>query len=246
MVSVIIGLLYLMVLQGFSTPQPVFRFLVPAVLLFALLVSFYNYLYLRSLQKYDIWTVLRPFLLLLSGFGVFLLMPSAGLRGLFLVVTTAIVAFFEYSLGSFSENLLVNEILVIALGFFLSFCAFSQYFPDIPQFSLQPLYVIGVFVFTFLLSRSFYEIIPHSPQFKLVNSLAVSLFCTEAFWALTFLPFHYSIAAVLLFNLFYLCLILNYYYLFQTLNFKKIQFHLALALFSSMIVLLATPWKTIN
>jgi hypothetical protein len=257
-ISIAIGLLFMMVLQEFSLPQPVFRFIVPAVLIFSLAVAAYNYWYLKQLQKYNFWVLLRQFLMFLSAFCVFTLIPSSGFKGLFLVITVLLVALFEYALGSFVENMLINQTLITAFGFFVGLAAYSQYFPNfrlspvlgkfppVWQVSLQPIYVLAVFAVTLLLARSFYEFIPHSARVKMLNSLAIALFCTEAFWALTFLPFHYSALAVLLFNLFYFCLILNYYHLFQILNFKKIQFHLLLILLCSCLVLLITPWKVIG
>lgn len=257
-ISIFIGLLYLIVLQEFAVPQPIFRFLAPAVLIFSLAASAYNRWYLQQLQKYNFWVVLRQFMLFLSAFGVFTLIPSSGLRGLFLVITVALISFFEYVLASFAENLLINQTLIVAFGFFVSLAAYCQYFPNLIllpfvrnfppawQFSMQPFYVAGVFFATLLLARSFFESIPQSSRVKLLNSVAIALFCTEVFWALTFLPLHYSALAILLFNLFYFCLILDYYYLFQILNFKKIQFHLVLIALCSSLVLFITPWRILS
>jgi hypothetical protein len=48
---------------------------------------------------------------------------------------------------------------------------------------------------------------------------------------------------LVLFNIFYLCLILNYYHLFHLLNFKKIQFHLVLIAVCVLLVIFSTPWS---
>lgn len=244
-ISIGAGLLYLIVLQKFAVPQPVFRFIFPAVLVFSLLVSGYNYWYLGIQQKYNFWVIARRFLFLMGGLGVFSLLPSAGLRGLFLISAAVLVAFFEYTIASFAENILINETLIIAFSAFVTILGAETYMSPFFRPYLGTFYLIAIFAAVLIISRAFYEFIPQGPKVKLLNSLAVALFCTEMFWALTFLPFHYSALAVLLFNVFYLCLILNYYHLFQILNLKKIKFHLIFALVCSLIVLIMTPWKVI-
>jgi hypothetical protein len=240
-ISFVWGLLFLIVLQIFATPEPVFRFLVPAFLLYVAVVTAYNRWYLLQAQKYNFWIALRPMLLLFSGFGLFLIIPSQFLRGLFLIISVAVITFFEIILGNFAENILLNETLLIAFGLFFSFAAFYQYTPGYGF-----LYLAGVFAGSSLLARSFYEFTPQPASGKLAGSLILGLFCGEFFWALNFLPLHFSALAIILFNLFYFCLILNYYYLFHILNFKKIQFHLFLIAGCSLAVLIATPWKIIQ
>lgn len=259
-ISVAIALLYIIVLQEFTVPYPIFRFLAPALIGFCVLVTYYNKQYLMRLGKYNLWVLSRPVLMFLSGFGIFLLLPNALFRGLFLMATFFIIYLFEYNLGNFAENLLINETLIIAFGFFVAFCGFGQYFltfaevnsffqatslPDW-EFSLQPVYLAGVFLSSYLLARAFFEFIPQSASTKTVTSVILALFCTEIYWALTFLPFHYSAMAVVLLSIFYFCLMLNYYYLFRTLTFKKVQFHLILIAIASSIAIIATPWKVLE
>jgi hypothetical protein len=167
---------------------------------------------------------------------------------------------FQLNLGRYAETLLLNETLVVIFGFFVSLMAWNQYFPALKvisftlgkwhlfnwQFSMQPFYLLGVFAATSVISRAFYEFIPQPPKTKWIAAVALGLFCAELFWALSFLPFHYSAQAVILFCLFYFCLILNYYYLFNTLTLKKIQFHLALIVIASGLVVIATPWGVIQ
>jgi hypothetical protein len=236
--SVIIGLLFLVVLQIFSNPLPVFRIYLPLFLLYVLLVALYNRWYLKKLQKYNFWTLLKTPLFLLSGFGIFLIIPFVGLRSFFLVISVALIAFFELTIDSFSENLLTGETLITAFGLFFSLAAFSQYFPG-----FKFLAVGCSFAGAALLARTFYELIPQENYLKSVSAMILGLFSAEFFWALTFLPFHFSVLGLILFDLFYFFALTNYYYFFNTLNFKKLQFHLILVVFASAIVLLATPWK---
>jgi len=164
------------------------------------------------------------------------------------------------TMGRFAENLMINETLVIAFGFFITLCGFNQYYLTFGQlhsffggislpdweFSLQPFYLAGTFACSYLLARCFYEFIPQPSLIKVVISLSIALFTTETFWALTFLPFHFSAIAVVLLSVFYFCLILNYYHLFHTLTYKKIQFHLILIIIASAIAIISTPWTIIE
>lgn len=241
LISFVTGLLFLLVMQRFATPQPVFRFLLPAFFVYAVFVSVYNQWYLRQIEKYNFWIVIRQLLLLVAGFGLFLILPSENLRGLFLVVTVGIITFFQIILGNLAENLLINETLLIAFGLFFSFAAFYQYTP-----SFGTLYVMGVFFSSSLLARCFYEFVPKPNSVKIVASLMLGLFCSQIFWALNFLPLHFSALGLILLNIFYFCLILNYYNFFHILNFKKVQFHFLLILLCSGAVLLVTPWRIIR
>lgn len=240
-IALCLGLLFLIVVQKFAEPLPVFRFLVPAFLLYAAIVGTYNVWYLKQIKKYNFWTVLRSLMLLASAFGVFLVLPSENLRGLFLSFTVAVIAFVEIILGSAAENILLNETLLIAFGLFFTFFAAYYYAP-----SYQILYLTGIFLSGTLLTRSFYEFTPKTKETKMVSSIILGLFCCQLYWSLNFLHFYYSALAVFLFDIFYFLLILNYYNFFHILNYKKVQFHLFLILACSVVVLLSTPWKIIQ
>lgn len=241
LISFCVGLGFLIVLQKFASPAPIFRFLLPAFVFYAAIVTLYNRWYLTQIQKYNVWVLLRPLLLFASAFGVFFFTQDQTLRGLILIGYVFIITLFEVILGKQAENILLNETLVIAFGIFFVFFAAYLYAP-----AYQTLYLAGVFAGATLLARTFYEFIPQSSQAKIVGSVFLGLFCSELFWALNFLPLHFSVLSLLLFNFFYFCLILNYYYLFHILNLKKIQFHLFLMAATSIFALLATPWIIIN
>lgn len=238
LISFVIGLLFVIVLQIFATPEPVFRFLVPGFLALLALVYAYNRWYLKQILKYNIWLLVRPLMLLGAGFGLYLTIPSESLRSLFLILCLLVIFSFEMALGNFSESVLLNETLLIAFGMFICLSAFYQY---VPRYST--LYLALVFASSALLARSFYEFIPKPVAVKIIGSLVIGLFVSELFWSLGFLPLHFSILGLTVFNFFYLFLILNYYHIFQTLNFKKVQYHLFLIAACTVLVLAATPWK---
>jgi hypothetical protein len=173
-----------------------------------------------------------------AAFGIFLVIPSQVLRGLFLISSVFVIALSEVILGNMSENLMVNQTLLVAFALFFGFFGAYYYTPN-----YQPLYFAGIFLTSSLLARVFYEAVPQSAKTKLVGSITIGLFCGELFWVLNFLNFHFSVLSLILFNIFYFCLILNYYHLFHNLNFKKVQFHLLMIAFCSLIAVVATPWN---
>lgn len=241
LISLSLGLLFLVIVGKFSTPEPIFRFLLPAFLIYAGLTAWYNRRYLTAINKYNFWLLLRPFLLQLSAFGIFLIIPSPFLRALFLLSAVLIIASAEIFLGNAAENIMLNETLIIAFGLFFSLFAADYYAP-----AYEPWWFLGVFLGSALLARSFYELVPRSDAVKGFGAVVIGLFCGEFYWALNFLHFHYSVLSLLLFNVFYFCLVVNYYHLFRMLNFKKIQFHLFLILICGLLALLATPWAIIQ
>jgi hypothetical protein len=239
--SLCIGLLFLIAVQKFAVPEPVFRFLVPTFLVYAAAVTFYNRWYLKKISKDNFWVLIRPLLLLTALFGIFLIIPNQALRGWFLIFAVAIITFVELILGNFAENIALNETLAVAFGIFFSFFGAYWYAAN-----YEPLYLVGIFLGSALLTRSFYEFIPQPNTTKIIGAVAIGLFCSELYWALNFLHFHFSVLSLLLFNIFYLCLILNYYYLFHILSFKKIQFHLFLIAACNIVVFISTPWNVIR
>jgi hypothetical protein len=220
--------------------------LIPAFLVFCALVSAYNYWYLRKTEKYNSWVVVRIVLLLAGLFGIFLSIPSLGWRGAFLILSVAIIAAAQILIANFSENILINETLIAAAGLFLGILGATLYIPPFSAFYLNLLYMALVFSSSSLLARSFYEFLPHPAFVKLAGSLIIGFFTTQSFWALGFLPFHFSATAIILLNFFYFCLILNYYYLFHILNAKKIIFHFGLMAIADFVVLIFTPWNILD
>lgn len=237
-ISIGFALVFLIMLQQFPIYRPLFRILALVFLVFLAFFSAYNYWYLRKIQKYNFWVWLSPSFFYLSGFMLFLVIPDDFIKGLFLLATVALAAIFEAFLGNYSENVFLAEHLIMAFGFFTALTAYNFYYPN-----FLTLQLLGVFLAAFFMTRSLYEFIPRSGKTKLVAALAIGLFCSELFWAESFLPFHFSVLAYWLFNLFYLFLVLNYYYFFHTLNAKKFAFHLTLIFICGAAAFAATPWK---
>ncbi len=240
-ISAILSIAFLVVIQLFATPQPIFRFLIPAFFGLLAAFGFYNWLYLGWQDKWNWWVWLRPLLFLVGWFGLFFIMPNDFLRGLFLLGGLPLVYFIEALTSNVGQQLLFNEVLLTAFCFFMGAAAAAQYYP---KFSL--LYTAVVFGFIALLCRASYEFTPLSAPHKSSSALIIALFTTELFWVLNFLPFHYSALALILFNLFYLCWALYYYFIFNHLTPKRIQFHLILASVFILAIVIITPWKILS
>lgn len=236
-VSAAVAILFLVIVQVFATPLPVFRFLIPAFVAFVLAVAMYNRWYLRKQEQWNVWVWLRFPFFLLSWFGIFFLIPSGLGRGMFLLVSVPIIFFFESLTGNKGQQLGWNEFLLTCAALFLTLFGFSYYFvlPGV-------LYLLIVFLAVAVLVRSSLELVPHQPLVKWVASLSLGLFATEIFWVISFLPLHYSALAIFTFNVLYVLWIIYYHYLYRTLTRKQIQFHLVLALMLALVMLLSTPW----
>lgn len=238
-ISAVVAILFLVVTQVFASPLPVFRFLVPAYLAYVIAVAGYNRWYLtRNGEQLNIWIWLRFPLFLITWFGLFFLIPSGIGRGMFLLVSLPIIFFFESLVGNIGQQLGWNEFLLTIAALMLTLFGFSYYF-QLPGV----LFLLIVFLSVAIVVRSSLELVPHTPIVRWVASLSLGLFATELFWAISFLPLHYSALAIFAFNVLYVLWIIYYHYLYKTLTRKQIQFHLILALALAFVMLMSTPWS---
>ncbi len=182
-----------------------------------------------------------PTLFYTAAFALYAIIPWYFVKGIFLILTFGLGIFFLLFLGSFAENVILNQSLIISFAVYMALSAYNFYFP-----SYQNLYLIGVFTASLIVTRAYLDFVPKTPRFKLATALAISLFMVELYWALMFLPLHYSVSGLLLFNAYYFFIVLTFYSLFNTLNAKKLAFHLWLLGLTSLAILIATPWEIIS
>jgi hypothetical protein len=240
-ISLVISVAFIVIIQLFASPQPTFRYLVPAFFLYVAVVGSYNYWYLQSLNKFSVWVWMRFPLLLGGWFTLFLLAPSSVLRGMFLVIGLVLLYFFESFVDSFGEQLLFNQVLLTAFTFFISLFAFNWYF----QFA-SFYFLLATFGLVTILTRSSFAATPVPVPLQWVGSVALGLFTAEVYWSLSFLPFHYSALGLILFAVFYCAWSLYYYFLFNHITMKKIQFHLSLSSVFIILILILTRWSIIK
>lgn len=215
----------------------VFRFLVPTLFLYLIGIMVYNYWYLKSKNLYTLWTWLRPLFFYLSLIGIYFVLPNNYSQGLFLIFSVIAIYLVERNILLASEQSLFLETLFSFFGLSLAIFGLSNYL--LPANS-----IILVFfaLMTFLVSRSSLDYIPQDPQKKNFYSAILALSVLEVVWALIFSPLHFSINAIIIFNIFYVLWIIIYHYLFHNLSFKKISFHVIFSGMLILISLLSTPW----
>lgn len=235
------SILLIVVIQLFSTPQPVFRYLFPALLVFLIGVGVYTTVYLRGTGKHSFWAVVRTVIVFTAWIGMFFIIPSSVLRGFFLLAGLPILYYVLYTAGNTGEQLLFNELVVSAFGLFMLLASLAQYFARIGSW-----YVLITFLLTVVLSRATLDLTPQHLSTKWLGSIIIGLSMAELFWALSFLPLHYSVLGFILFAIFYAFWSLYYYYLFNHLTLRKVQFHLGLSLVFIILVLSTTPWGIIS
>lgn len=241
-ISALLSVAFLVIIQLFAAPLPVFRYLAPAFLGYVALVSAYNIWYLKRTGHYNLWWWVRPALFLFGWFGLFFILPNEMWRGLFLLLGLPIIYVVEFLVGSSGEQFLINESLLTAFGIFMSLTSFSHTFAAIPGV----IYLIICFTATLLLVRASYEAVPRPGPARWYSSAILALLTTELFWALSFLPLHFTALGLILFNIFYFCWVLYYHALYDHLNIKQVQYHLALAVIFTGAIVLVTPWQVLT
>lgn len=240
-ISAVIAIGTIVVVQAFASPDPVFRYLIPALFVFIFGAQVYNYFYLREVGKFNVWKLVQIGLFFVAWFGVFVLLPNYLARGLYLIASLPVIFFVEMLLANFGEQILINQTLLTSFGLLAASWG-TQYY-----YRLSESYVFMLeFVAIALLARASFEFIPHPDRLKTVSALALGLFVLQIHWALSFLPLHYSALAVISFSTFYAMWTLYHYALFNVLTAKRIQFYLLFALAAIIVVLSATPWKVLN
>lgn len=238
-ISLAFSLVFWFLVQQFSV-NPIFRVFAFLLIIFLLTLFFYNKYYLRKINKYNIYTVLGPVLFYFSSVCLYFFIPTNFTKIIFLFLVCILGIVSQVFLGNFVESIMLGQSLVTAFFIFSSLVAANFNFPG-----FYFMYLIGVFLSAIFISRSFFEFSPYTQKEKLITALVIGLLCAQFYWVENFLPPHYSALGLFLFNFFYFILMLSYYHMFNTLNFKKIQFHLILVTVTSLVVAVVTPW-TIN
>lgn len=242
--SALIAFGFIVVPQIFVAPVPVFRFLIPSMLLYVLVVLIYNRFYLKWVGKYSFWTWLRMAAFLVSWFGIFLVLPSEQTRGLFLILSLPIIYILEAFAGNVGERVTFNELLLTAGSFFIfSFSATHYFF--FPSFQ-SAFFIMAVFVLVTLMVRIFYEFTPLSSREQWLVAVVFGLLISQLWWVLTFLPFHYSVLGIMLLVLFYSLWSLYYYFVFHHLTRRKLQFQLIMSGIALLLLFISTRWFIIK
>ncbi len=215
----------------------VFRYLVPAVLLYLMALTFYNWRYLLSQNEYLLWLLVRVPLFVFIWFGLLFIIPLGFVRLAFIFASIPLIFIFETLVANKGQQLGWNLFLVSLASLCLGLYGFHYYFP------LSGLVYLGlVFLGVAVLVRTTVESVPHETAVKWFASLVLGLFAAQIFWVLQFLPLHFSVLAILSFVILYLLWAIYYHYLYQSLTRRQIQFNLLLVIILSVIILISSPW----
>lgn len=239
--SAIFAIAFVIILQWFASPSPVFRFIIPAFLGYLGVLMFYNWRYLLAKDVFNVWLFMRLPLFLVFWFSLFIIAPIAIVKVVFLLASIPVIFFFETLVENRGQQIAWNIFLLSSASLLLGLYGFNFYFP-LNGF----VYLLLLFVGTLLLVRVSVDSVPHTSNVKWLAALVLALFSAELFWVLQFLPLHFSVLAVINFNILYLLWAIYYHYLYQTLTAKQIQFNVLLALALSIIILLSSPWGILN
>ncbi len=219
----------------------VFRYLVPAVLLYLVALSLYNWRYLLSQAQYNLWLLIRVPLFILIWFGLLFIIPLGFVRTTFILFSIPLIFIFETLVANKGQQLGWNLFLVSLASLMLGLYGFHFYFP------LSGLVYLGlVFLGVCVLVRTSVDAVPHESTVKWFASLVLGLFAAQIFWILQFLPLHFSVLAILSFVILYLLWAIYYHYLYQSLTRRQIQFNLLLVIILSVIILISSPWTIQN
>ncbi|HMQ02041.1 MAG TPA: hypothetical protein PKD79_03165 [Candidatus Doudnabacteria bacterium] len=236
-VSAFFGIGFVAMLHFLTVSGPVFRYLLGGLALYLTILTLYNWRYLLSQQAYTLWLLLRVPLFVFVWFGLLLIVPFGPVRTFLLLVGLILIFVFETLIANKGQQLGWNIFLISLAGLFLGLYGFHFYFP------LSGLLYLGlIFLGTTMLVRVSVEAVPHSNQVKWFAALVLGLFAAQLFWITQFLPLHFSVLAIISFNVLYLLWTIYYHYLYQSLSRRQIQFHLLLVLILSGLILISTPW----
>jgi hypothetical protein len=236
-ISLVFAIAFVVMMQLLATSEPVFRYLVPAFFGYLLALTLYNWRYLLSQEQYQLWLLVRVPLFVFIWFGLFFVLPFGFARVLLLIASVPLIFVFETLVANRGQQLGWNIFLLSLASLLLGLYGFHFYFP------LSGLLYLGlIFVGTTILVRASVETVPHTPAVKWFASLVLGLFAAEIFWVTQFLPLHFSVLAILSFNILYLLWVMYYHYLYQSLTRRQIQFHLLLVILFSGIILISSPW----
>lgn len=233
--SLISALIFLVLVQS---TKFAFRILIPAMVLYAAALMFYNYRYLKEQGYFTFWIWIKQLFFLGAVVCIYFILPAGFTQDSYLVLVTALLFVFEMGINFVSEQLNFLQTLLTYFGLSLGIFALNFYF--LPKTALM---LAAATVLTFFAARSSFEYVPAPVARKNYFSGLLALVVLELGWALSFLPFHFTALAVILFNAFYVTWIIIYYYLYNNLTPKKVYFHIVFSGLIVFLIILSTPWK---
>lgn len=236
-VSAFFAIAFGVIIYTLTSGDLVFRYLVPALFLYLLAMTFYNWRYLVKQEQYNIWLLIRIPLFVFIWFGLLFIIPFGFVRTVFLVISVPLIFMFETLVANKGQQLGWNLYLISLASLLLGLYGFHFYFP-----LSGLLYLALIFLGVSVLVRTSVDAVPHPSAVKWFASLVLGLFAAQIFWILQFLPLHFSVLSILSFIILYLLWAIYYHYLYQSLTRRQIQFNLLLVIIFSILILISSPW----
>ena len=182
--------------------------------------------------------LLLPTIYLLAVGSVFIIIPSATLRLIFLIAVSINFYFLEVRLGR-ESHFLQNIYLLSVFGLYLGMFAVHFYF-NVKNWFLVP----AAFGLTYLLAIQ--GLAGFSLPAKRHFYFLIALVCAEATWGLTFWPTHFFVNSIVLFSIFYLLWIFSFSAFFGKLSRQKIYWQLSLIAIILAVTLSTAAWRPIR
>lgn len=205
-------------------------------------ISLYTWRFLKSIEhQTPFWTTVRLAILLTGLCVLFFFLPGPTTRLFFALAIFPLHYFFMRTISGGGEELLLNQILVSSFSAFLAITGLWFYLPQsnvLPIFSVA--LISGLLAYAGLANAS------TTKQVKLIGSLIIAILSGQIFWALAFLPLHYSVLGFALASLFNAFWTIYYYDVYHLLTARKVQFQLTLAAVAIILVSLLSPWSIIG
>lgn len=236
--GIILGVLFIAILQQLATPRPVFRFLFPGFALYLIALWRYGYWRLRQTSEIEFWSALKPVMIAIGFFILFLFSPSPFYRALSLLAGGVLIAISEVFILTKNENINLAFTLFAIYGFLVGVFGFLQYFPQSQIFG-----ILGVAVITAVIFRIQWHHSLLSARQKKILSLFAGIFMAQLVWFLTFLPLHFSaLAGVSLCGFYFVAVNLGGDLVQKQ---EKLFFNFVFPIILMFIIILSTPWQTL-
>jgi hypothetical protein len=233
------GIFAVLFLATVQLTSGVFRFLLPAFIAYAALITWYSYRYLRARGVYTPWLLARAPLFVGALVCVYLLLPIASpVRSVYLICAAALLYVGEATIATVSEQANFFATLLTFFGLSLGLLAANFYMPNN---TFTVLLLLGLA--TFAVCRASFEHVLQPSRVKDAYASLMVLCVVESAWCLALLPLHFTALAIVVLNIFYVLWILAYYHLFHNLTSKKVAFHVGFALVVVIAAFISTPWK---
>lgn len=239
-VSVVSAIVLPLVVYNMALPQPIFRFLVPVFIILVVGIEVLTWRTLKSLGEARVWAIVRSSLFYLSWGLLFFLMPSAFLQEVYIFSSIPVLYVGQQLVAYTGETVLITHTILTSFGIIMGVVAGEFYF----HASGLVLSTV-LFLAYFLLTRATYVFVPQSSVVRLIASILVALCAVEAYIAILYLPFHYTVVGFLSLLSFYLIWLFTYYWQFGVLTFARVKFYLLISLVFAVAILMATPWQAI-